>query len=254
MNRTLTALFALSFALVALAPSGAALAQTNYPGYGYAEPGYQYRVGVEVERNFLQAFWQRERRTFEREKEFTLSYTAEFAASLTADLEILEILKVAKIEIGGKIVTVFTARVRTRETLETECTVKYEKTKVWYQISRAKKQLFGTPAWEVCGKTYKIVQEATGEEVQQAPTGRDSAGAASLVDAVRAGLERGDGSFLHALARYCESRPAEELRDAADLIAELNDFARFAALDGQALAPGAAESFARILTAGEGLL
>lgn len=147
----------------------AADAATLYPGYGYAEPGYAYRLGQEVERTFLHAFWRHEKRTFEAEKEMTLQYTLEYSAQANIDLEVLEIIKVAKIEIGGKFVTVFTARVKTKETFETECTVKYEKTKVWYALQRAKKEWFSTGTWSTCGRTYEIIQEATGEEVLDAP-------------------------------------------------------------------------------------
>lgn len=220
--------------LTALAlPTLASAAQTLYPGFGYAEPGFTYRFGAEVNREFLQAYWKHEKRTFETEKEFEATFTAEYVASLGADLAVIEVLKSFTVNINGKATLCLRVKIRTRQTLETEMTVKYQQTKAWFELYKAPKSLFGTPNWTLCGKTYQIVEEGTGEQVVTGPTAREDESAdVRLFARIRDELIGGRCPVLGLVADGIERTPAAERETVRPFVAELADLQRFSALNG----------------------
>jgi len=136
-----------------------------FPGYGYTDPSYIYRKGKEVERKLLQAFWKTEKETVQSTNYMEMTITAELLAKLEAQVEFLKIIKLFNIEINGKVVAAAKVSFQVKKTLETECKVKYEKNKVWFELWRAKKTYWSTPQWELCGKTYEFFEEPTGEQV-----------------------------------------------------------------------------------------
>jgi hypothetical protein len=147
-----------------------------FPGYGYADPGYYYRLGMEQEQELLQKFWKSEERTMEKNKkhkfyiELKLAQSMQQSAEAGGKIEGFDIKGVFGMEINGEIKQVAETEFSTKETLRTKCVVAYEKNKVWYELLKAKKGFWdwlpwNELKWEKAGKTYKIQEEATDTEV-----------------------------------------------------------------------------------------
>ncbi|HNW36963.1 MAG TPA: hypothetical protein PKM25_18635, partial [Candidatus Ozemobacteraceae bacterium] len=141
-----------------------------FPGYGYTEPGYKYRKGREVERENKGVTWQSEEHSIQ----------TNFQAELTISLDILDILK--GMATGGviknlKILDQFETNVNGQplicakvsfqviKTITTRTNRKFDVNKIWFELLRAKSSGWSNGPWEVCGKTYQIINEPTGEEV-----------------------------------------------------------------------------------------
>ncbi len=155
---------------------GRARADELFPGYGYAEPGYYYRLGVEGEKELLQKFWKSEERTMEKNKrhkfyiELKLATSMQESAQAGGNIEGFDIKGVFGMEINGEIKQVAETEFSTKETLRTKCVVAYEKNKTWYELLKAKKGFWdwlpwNELKWEKAGMTYKIKEEATDTEV-----------------------------------------------------------------------------------------
>ncbi|MBF0548231.1 MAG: hypothetical protein HQM08_27590 [Candidatus Riflebacteria bacterium] len=142
-----------------------------FPGYGYTEPGYKYRKGLEVSREDKGFFSQTDEQTI----------TSNLSVDLTVTLDILNLLKgmLAKgtiqnlvvkekstADVNGVPTIVFKVSFSLVKSLVTKTTRRFEVTKVWFELSRAKEQGFGGYGpWEVCGKTYEIINDPTGDAV-----------------------------------------------------------------------------------------
>ncbi len=147
-----------------------------FPGYGYAEPGYYYRRGVEVRKELLQKFWKVEERTFESNYkyrfyiELKLSTQMQQTAEAGGNIEGFDVKGVYGIEVNGEIKECAEVEFSTKETLRTKCIIAYEKNKTWYELYRAEKGMWDwlpwtDLTWEECGETYLIHEEATDTEV-----------------------------------------------------------------------------------------
>lgn len=141
-----------------------------FPGYGYTEPGFKYRKGREVAREFKGNSWQWEEQSIQ----------STFQVELTVTLDVLSILKnwltggiISKLEVGqqyettmnGTPMIVCKVSFSVVKTLTTKTNRKFEVNKVWFELLRAKSSGFSTGPWETVGKTYEILSEPTGEEV-----------------------------------------------------------------------------------------
>ena len=141
-----------------------------FPGYGYTEPGYKYRKGREVAREEKGVTWQ--------EEEVSISTT--WNVSLTVSLDVLNILKgmlssgviknlkVSKeftMEVSGQPMICFNVSFQRTKSIKTKTTRRFEVNKIWFELLKAKSSMWSDSEWEVCGKTYEIVHEPTGESV-----------------------------------------------------------------------------------------
>jgi hypothetical protein len=141
-----------------------------FPGYGYTEPGYKYRKGREIDRENKGVTWQSEER----------SITSTFKVSITISLDILSILKGMvtggaiknlkvhreyEVNMGGTPMFVADVSFEVVKSLVTKTNRKFEVNKIWFELLRAKVSGYSTGPYEVCGKTYEIINEPTGEEV-----------------------------------------------------------------------------------------
>jgi|GEM_PF-4083710 len=147
-----------------------------FPGYGYAEPGYYYRRGAEVDVEMLSQFWKTEERTFEKNYrykfyvELSVSEQMQQNAEAGGNIEGFDVKGVYGMTINGEFKECAEVEFSTKETLRTRCTVMYENNKVWYELYRAEKSFWDflpwtELTWERCGRTYQIAEEATGTEV-----------------------------------------------------------------------------------------
>jgi hypothetical protein len=141
------------------------LEQEFFPGYGYADPGYLYRKGLELERQLLQTFWKTEKEIIEANSYMELVIKAELLSNLQSQVSFLKILKLFDIEIDGKIVAAAKVSFQLKKTLVTQARIKYEKNKVWVELYKASKDFWLTPKWTLAGKTYILLDEPTGQEV-----------------------------------------------------------------------------------------
>ena len=143
-----------------------------FPGYGYTEPGFKYRKGREISRENKGTSWQSE------EHSITTTITVE----LTVTLDVLNILKgwltggiIKNLEVkeshettmGGEPMIVFKVTFQIVKSIVTKTNRKFDVNKIWFELLRTKSGGWGggAAAWEVCGKTYEILQEPTGEEI-----------------------------------------------------------------------------------------
>ncbi len=144
-----------------------------FPGYGYTEPGYKYRKGREIDREAKGFSWQNEEQTI----------TSTFNAKLTINIDLLGIfqglltsgviknLNVGKeftMNVNGQPMICAEISFQLVKSITTKTNRKFEVSKVWFELLRTKSSGgWGAPPaqWELCGKTYEILQEPTGEAV-----------------------------------------------------------------------------------------
>jgi len=131
---------------------------TLYPGYGYADPKYKYKKGLEVSREVVSSFFQDEEHTVESEKSFEGSLDIEIAAELKNDPSIKEYREMGepfKVNLGGHFKFFIKASFITKDKLVTNAKKQYIVNRVWYELFRAKKSAWSSSEWELCGKTYE---------------------------------------------------------------------------------------------------
>ncbi len=142
-----------------------------FPGYGYSEPGFEYRRGKELSSEFLHAYWQDEIKVVETAKHFEGTIEFKLAAELAMNPSIGNFKQIGepfKVDIGGHITLVVKVSFDTRTQITTSSKKKYAATKVWFELSKRKKGTWSNTAWEVCGKTYEMHDFYTNEEVVSA--------------------------------------------------------------------------------------
>lgn len=142
-----------------------------FPGYGYSEPGYKYRKGRELDREYKGVTWVLEEQ----------SISSTWNVSLTVSIDILNILsgmvtggmiknlKVSEqysMNVNGTPMIVCNVSFQRIKSIVTKTNRKFEINKVWFELLHTKSSSWSNNgAWEICGKTYEILQEPTGEEV-----------------------------------------------------------------------------------------
>ncbi|PKL41979.1 MAG: hypothetical protein CVV41_16135 [Candidatus Riflebacteria bacterium HGW-Riflebacteria-1] len=141
-----------------------------FPGYGYSEPGFKYRKGRELDREYKGVTWQYE--------EQTISTT--WNVSLTINIDLIDILKglvtggaiknltigeTYQMNVGGQPMFVCNVSFQRIKAITTKINRKFEINKVWFELHRTKSSSWSEPVWELCGKTYEILQEPTGEDI-----------------------------------------------------------------------------------------
>lgn len=138
-------------------------AQEYFPGYGYGDPKYIYRKGLEVARDRISEYWQEEERTLETSKHFEGAVEIELAAQLrdkVADFK--QLSEPFKVNIGGSIKVCIKVSFTVKESLVTRAKKQYAVEKIWFELHRALRDFWATPKWEVCGRTYELHDEPTG--------------------------------------------------------------------------------------------
>ena len=135
---------------------------TYFPGYGYVEPGFAYRKGREVAREYKGTTWVEEDRTI------TTSGSVELVIdfSLIPHLRQLEAEGVIKnLKIGEAVErTSVKVTFQASQTIVVKAKRKFDVNKIWFELLRAKGDPWWTTTpWEVCGRTYEIVNEPTGD-------------------------------------------------------------------------------------------
>jgi len=148
---------------------------TNFPGYGYAEPGYVYRRGEELKREVLSVYWKRLQKVYEKNTSFRVQLELNAALQLAASGAVVQkIGKPINININGNIKTVVECQVTVKNATTVNETVKYQRTKVWFRLYRAEKSFWnsiglGSYEWQAVGKTYQIFDEESGLPVVELP-------------------------------------------------------------------------------------
>lgn len=140
-------------------------ASEYFPGYGYAEPGYRYRKGRELDSEFLNAYWQDEEKIIETAVHFQGNIEVGAAAELRASPHVTNFTELSapfKMNVGGHVIFAVAASFDSRTRLTTVARKKYASTKVWFELHRRKN--FGGE-WELCGKTFEMRDIYTNEEV-----------------------------------------------------------------------------------------
>lgn len=138
------------------------------PGYGFPEPGFEYRRGKELSVEFLQAYWQDEERVIESKKTIKATLDVKLAAALKNDPAISKYMELGapyRLDINGSFVLVVDVSFESRESFTTKARKKYEYSRVWYELFRRKAGWFSQGAWELCGKTWLMKNAPTGHEV-----------------------------------------------------------------------------------------
>ena len=151
-------------------PPGSETYENHFPGYGYGEPGYTYRRGKEVQRESRGEYWQYEEYALSKEKTHTLYVTVDLLGVLQRLLGLgflshLTIGNPQQMMMNGAAVIGYQATFTSLQSMMTRANRKYEVTRTWYELFRAKRAGWGSSAenWELCGRTYQILYEPTGE-------------------------------------------------------------------------------------------
>ncbi len=139
--------------------------QQYFPGYGYAKPGYTYRRGEELNREFLYAYWKDEviDEITSMEKELTIEIKL-LAQLKLAIPELIEGTK-ADVNIDGTIHEVVNIKIKKETKIHTKQKRKLGVEKAWFKLYEAKKKWWGDLDWKYVGKTYQHDTAATGEQV-----------------------------------------------------------------------------------------
>ncbi len=139
--------------------------QEYFPGYGYAKPGYTYRRGEELDREFLYAYWKDEviDEITSMEKELTIEIKL-LAQLKLAIPELIEGTK-ADVNIDGVIHEVINIKIRKETKIHTKQKRKLGVEKAWFKLYEAKKKWWGDLEWKYAGKTYQHDTAPTGEQV-----------------------------------------------------------------------------------------
>jgi len=160
---------------------------TNFPGYGYADPDYVYRRGEELPNpEVLSVYWKRIEKTYQKGTKFHINMEVGMTANFGENATVKEVGR-STINIGGNAKEVVELEVTVNENVKTQCTVKYQKKKVWYKLYKAKKSFwssigFGSYSWTLCGKTYVIIEEESGLPVIETPGQVSPTGSAPLAN------------------------------------------------------------------------
>lgn len=138
---------------------------TYFPGYGYVEPGFAYRKGREVSREDKGSTWVTEDRTIKASANVEL----EISFSLVPHFRALEAAgTIRNLKVGEPFARTSRAGVKITFQASQDLVIKTHRrfavSKIWFELWRAKGDPWWTTGpWEVCGKTYEIVDEPTGD-------------------------------------------------------------------------------------------
>lgn len=141
-----------------------------FPGYGYSEPGYKYRKGRELDREYKGVTWQYEEQTISTTWNVSLVINIDLVGILQGMLTsgVIKNLKVSEpynMNVSGQPMIVCNVSFQRIKAITTKINRKFEINKVWFELLRAKSSVWSDSEWELCGKTYEILQEPTGEDV-----------------------------------------------------------------------------------------
>ncbi|MDD2715267.1 MAG: hypothetical protein PHW04_05170 [Candidatus Wallbacteria bacterium] len=133
---------------------------TVFPGYGYPDPAYSYKIGSEQNREILQEVIKSTVKCFS----IGLSYTVLVREGV--EFNPADYMRVQKV--GSETVSVDNGQERMdryavtfTKSIQITCKTRVLKVKVWSKLFRAKKGWFGSLGqWEECGKTYQIQDDA----------------------------------------------------------------------------------------------
>lgn len=141
-----------------------------FPGYGYTEPGYKYRKGREVEREYKGVTWQSEEHSISTTWDVNITISIDLLNIITGMLSSgaikdLEVGPRYEMNVNGQPMIVCNVTFRRVKSIVTKTNRKFEINKVWFELLRAKSSFWSDEDWHLVGKTYEILQEPTGEAV-----------------------------------------------------------------------------------------
>ncbi len=126
---------------------------------------YIYRLGRELDRELIKAQWIIERKTYLKKVKLTMVVDSGLQKPLKLLYPAIFLLKLGSWLINGDVYFCYKTTFTTQHKLFFRTVKKLAKNKVWFELLRAKKTWFSSPKWELYGKTYKIIEEPTGEEL-----------------------------------------------------------------------------------------
>lgn len=141
-----------------------------FPGYGYSEPGYKYRKGRELDREYRGVRWQLEEHSISSTWNVNLTVSIDLINILTGMvtggmIKNLQVSEQYTMNVGGQPMIVCNVSFQRINAITTKTNRKLEINKVWFELLRAKSNWSNNASWEPTGKTYEILEEPTGEEV-----------------------------------------------------------------------------------------
>ncbi|MDD2715265.1 MAG: hypothetical protein PHW04_05160 [Candidatus Wallbacteria bacterium] len=137
-----------------------------YPGYGYADPAFNYKKGEEINSEILSVNWRKITKTLETGSKTRVLLEVGAEVHLSAGLSIAGIGDAFKIDVGGTFKWVKEYEITSKESTTFEETVKYQQVKTWVKLYKQPK---GSSVWTECGKTYDSFEEPSGLPVVEIP-------------------------------------------------------------------------------------
>ncbi|MBF0407314.1 MAG: hypothetical protein HQM10_08170 [Candidatus Riflebacteria bacterium] len=141
-----------------------------YPGYGYSKSGYKYRRGRELERESKGFYWQDEQQNHSSNVNIDLVINTNLLSMVQSLLtggfiKNLTIGKPFPVNVDGSNVMSVKVSFQSSNNLSTNVKRKFEVCKVWFELESASSFFMSSGPWQLCGKTFTIVHESTGEQV-----------------------------------------------------------------------------------------
>lgn len=135
-----------------------------FPGYGYGDPNFVYRKGLQLEEAVISTYWQEETKTWESNKHFEGTIEFKLSAELKDKVaNYRELSEPFKLDVGGHIILAIKVSFDVKESLVTKATKQFAVHKIWFELFRADRNYWSNPKWELCGKTYELRDEPTGQ-------------------------------------------------------------------------------------------
>ncbi|MCK9224868.1 MAG: hypothetical protein M0R46_09300 [Candidatus Muirbacterium halophilum] len=138
------------------------------PGYGYTDSDYSYKLGKEVKSEFSQSYWKKEKRRIENGKTYKfyvkMEISGEIGANIgaSANVAAFKITGEAHFKVNGKLEKFSEVEMITKETVETETLLLYEKRQVWFEVYKTKKD---TSNWVKDGTCYLYKEFPSNTEI-----------------------------------------------------------------------------------------
>jgi hypothetical protein len=136
-----------------------------FPGYGAADPNYNYRLGRELDSELLKAEWVIHRKTIFENQDYELNISTDILDQLFESHPDTKVRRRFPFQLKLTWITAADVAVHTKKKLFFRKQLKMGEFKRWFELLRKKKSWLPTGEWEKCGKTYRFFQEPVTESV-----------------------------------------------------------------------------------------
>lgn len=136
-----------------------------YPGYGAADPAYDYRPGKELSTELVKSEWVIRHLTIFAKDKRTMVVSTDILQAMLSQMPDLKVIKRFSVPLQFGVVAAAQVEFTANATLFFRNEVKMGHHQVWFELFRAKKGFWPWMEWELCGKTYEFHDWPVSDEV-----------------------------------------------------------------------------------------